>query len=107
LLVLILLLPIAALGLAFAIGLFTLGAWHKALVCAREAKFIAAGLWLCAGIFLIDVLNVAFNGEAWQDFGPLYVAIMIGSVGATVLKFAPRRHSFHFMANPLEVCRRS
>jgi len=32
LLVLILLLPIAMLGLAFAIGLFTLSAWLKALI---------------------------------------------------------------------------
>ena len=77
-------------GLAFAIGLLTLHAWLKALLCACEAKFIAAGVWLCVGIFMVDVLNVAFNGEAWVDFGPLYVAIMIGSVGATVLKLVLR-----------------
>ena len=39
---------------------------------------------------MVDVLNVAFNGEAWVDFGPLYVAIMVGSVGATVLKLVLR-----------------
>jgi hypothetical protein len=47
LLVLILLLPIAMLGLAFAIGLFTLAAWLKALVYACETKFMAAGARPC------------------------------------------------------------
>ncbi len=83
---LILLLPIAVLVFVVAIGMFTLSAWLKALLCACEAKFMAAGVWLYVGIFMVDALNVIFNGEEWQDFGPLYVAIMIGSIGATVLK---------------------
>jgi len=85
--VLILLLPIGVLALMFAIGLFTLGAWLKALIYACETKFMAAGAWLCVGIFMVDAINAVVNGEAWQDFGPLYIAIMIGSVGAAVLKF--------------------
>ena len=34
----------------------------------------------------VDAINVVGNGEEWRNFTPLYVAIMIGSVGATVLK---------------------
>jgi hypothetical protein len=83
--VLVLLLPLSMLLLVFGVGLFTIGAWLKAWICACEAKFMAAGVWLCVGIFMVDAVA---NGEAWRDFGPLYVAIMIASVGAAVLKLA-------------------
>jgi hypothetical protein len=85
---LVLLLPLSMLLLVFGVGLFTLGAWLKALSYACEAKFMAVGAWLCVGIFMVNALNAAINGEEWHDFTPLYVAVMIGSVGAAVLKFA-------------------
>ncbi len=82
----ILLLPLSLLLLVFGVGLFTLGAWLKALIYACETKFTAAGVWLCVGIFMVDAINAVGNGEAWRDFTPLYVAVMLGSAGAAVLK---------------------
>jgi hypothetical protein len=46
---------------------FTIEAWLKALMYVCEAKFIAAGAWLCVGIFMVDVLDTVFNAATWTD----------------------------------------
>lgn len=83
---LVLLFPLGVLAAVFAVGMFTLGAWLKALIYAFEARFVAAGVWLCVGIFMVDVINVVGNDAAWHDFTSLYIVIMIGSVAATALR---------------------
>jgi hypothetical protein len=54
--VLIVLLPIGVLALVLTVGLFTLSAWLNALLYACETKFMAAGVWLCVGIFMVNAL---------------------------------------------------
>lgn len=77
-----LLLPLSVLLLIFSVFLFTLGAWLKALSYALGAEFIAAGAWLCVGIFMVNALNVLFNDDQWADFTPMYIFVMIFAVGA-------------------------
>ncbi len=76
---LVLLLPLGVLAAIFAVGMFTLGAWLKALIYACEAKFMPAGWWLCVGLFMVNAIK-------WHDFMPLYSAVLIASVVVTVLK---------------------
>jgi len=105
--VLVLLFPIGVLALVFTIYMFTLGAWLKALTYACETKFLAAGVWLCIGIFMVDVINVVGNGEEWRDFGPLYIFVMSFAVCGTVLMFwrVSRRARPHISFDISAICR--
>jgi hypothetical protein len=82
---LVLLLPIGVALLMLAVAMFTLHAWARALVDALDTKFISAGVWMCVGVFMLNALS-----GGWCDLTGLYVAIMVGSVGAAIVKLMLR-----------------
>lgn len=79
--ILVLLLPVAVLAFALAVFMFTIHAWARALVDLLEARFIRAGVWTCVGIFMV----------AGHDMKPVYVAVMVVAVMATVIKRGRRQ----------------
>jgi hypothetical protein len=79
-------LPISALFAVFAVCMFVINAWARAVVAALEGRLIAAGVWACVGIFMVNVLNAVVNGAEWHDMMPLYVSIAILALGGTIAK---------------------
>jgi hypothetical protein len=74
---LILLVPI---GIAIMLGGWLIGSPIMALCNIAQGKFIRAGIWLCFGLFTLNIVGVLFLDEPWADFTPIYylIAFLVG-----------------------------
>ena len=87
---LILFLPISAFFAVFAVCMFAdqrMGASGRGCI---GGAIVSAGVWCCVGVFMVNALNAAVNGAEWHDMMPLYVAVMVVALGATIAKYALR-----------------
>jgi hypothetical protein len=74
---LILLIPI---GMAICLAGWLIGSPIMALFNLTQGKFIRAGLWLCFGLFTLNIIGVLFLDEPWADYMPIYylIAVLVG-----------------------------
>jgi hypothetical protein len=75
--ILILLVPI---GIAIMLGGWLIGSPIMALCNIAQGKFIRAGIWLCFGLFTLNVIGILFLDEPWADYMPIYylIAVLVG-----------------------------
>jgi hypothetical protein len=66
--------------MAICLGGWLIGSPITALFNLTQGKFIRAGIWLCFGLFTLNVIGVLFLDEPWADYTPLYyfIAFLVG-----------------------------
>jgi uncharacterized membrane protein YuzA (DUF378 family) len=87
---LILLVPISIAVILFS---WLIGSPIMALCNIAQGKFVRGGIWLCFGIFTLNVIGVLFLNESWADFTPIYylIAFLVGIGEVTKLWFRFRK----------------